>query len=138
MAGFEDVPVSTGIVDPSVFLDVDGDGEVKALTDGMLILRFLAGFNGESLIDGVVDADGSRTTAAQIETWLSPFVVAPPAAVATGGLNDSVIVTPQVEDEDDTPQTEVRVTQIQPPASDIDDPIAPTNTDEDTSPRPLY
>lgn len=55
-------------------LDVDGDGEGRALTDGILVLRYLAGFQGDALIAGAVNFDGSRTTASTIEAWLSQFI----------------------------------------------------------------
>ena len=39
---------------PSVFtLDVDDNGELAPLTDGLLILRHLFGFSGSALTDGV-------------------------------------------------------------------------------------
>ena len=45
-------------VNRSVFvggtLDVDGNGKYDALTDGLLILRFMFGLDGESLIFGTV------------------------------------------------------------------------------------
>ena len=36
-------------------LDVDGSGEVDALTDGLLIIRSMFGFKGDSLTSGAVD-----------------------------------------------------------------------------------
>jgi hypothetical protein len=45
-----------------VLLDLDGDGEVEPLTDGVLLLRVLFGFTGSSLITGVVDMDCTRCT----------------------------------------------------------------------------
>ena len=38
-------------------LDIDGNGDVDALTDGLLILRYLFGYSGESLIIGVMADD---------------------------------------------------------------------------------
>ena len=35
-------------------LDVDGNGEIDALTDGLLTLRYLFGLQGDTLINGVV------------------------------------------------------------------------------------
>ena len=35
-------------------LDVDEDGETKPLTDGLLIIRYLFGFQGQSLVSGAV------------------------------------------------------------------------------------
>jgi hypothetical protein len=51
-------------------LDIDGNGASDALTDGLLILRYLFGLRGSSLIAGVVDPAGTRTTSAQIEAYL--------------------------------------------------------------------
>ena len=34
-------------------LDIDGDGESKALTDGLLLIRYLFGFTGDSLLRGL-------------------------------------------------------------------------------------
>jgi hypothetical protein len=52
-------------------LDIDGDEEVLALTDGLLILRYLFGLSGTSLVSGAVDlVDCTRCTAEPIETHL--------------------------------------------------------------------
>jgi hypothetical protein len=51
--------------------DVDGDGEVDPLTDGLLILRFAFDFTGATLVSGAVDqANCTRCTAAAIEAYL--------------------------------------------------------------------
>ena len=42
--------------------DVDGSGDIDALTDGLLILRYLFGLEGETLVAGVVSGDATRTT----------------------------------------------------------------------------
>jgi glucose/arabinose dehydrogenase len=51
-------------------LDVDGDGATDALTDGLLIIRYLFGLRGPQLIQGAVGAGATRTSAAQIETYI--------------------------------------------------------------------
>ncbi|MDP7347452.1 MAG: SdrD B-like domain-containing protein, partial [Phycisphaeraceae bacterium] len=51
-------------------LDVDGNSTPAALTDGLLIIRYLAGFRGQALISGAVAPDATRTTAEQIEAFL--------------------------------------------------------------------
>lgn len=51
--------------------DIDGDGTTQATTDGQLILRFLFGFTGDSLITDAVGADATRVTAAAIESYLA-------------------------------------------------------------------
>ncbi|MEE9303180.1 MAG: FG-GAP repeat protein, partial [Thiotrichaceae bacterium] len=50
--------------------DVDGNGEVDALTDGLLIIRYLFGSRGDSLIEGSVANDCNRCTATDIENYL--------------------------------------------------------------------
>jgi len=44
----------------SAALDIDGDGSVEGLTDGLLVVRHLFGFEGEALIRGVVAEDAIR------------------------------------------------------------------------------
>jgi hypothetical protein len=49
-------------------LDIDGNGSVAPLTDGLLVLRYLFGFTGGTLISGAVDLTGcTRCTAPAIE-----------------------------------------------------------------------
>ena len=55
-------------------LDIDGNGRVDALTDGLLILRYLFGLNGDSLIEGVIAADATRTSAADIEAYFDDLM----------------------------------------------------------------
>ena len=55
-------------------VDIDGNGQVDALTDGLLILRYLFGLNGDALINGVIASDASRTSAAEIEAYLDALV----------------------------------------------------------------
>ena len=43
-------------------IDIDGNGQIDALTDGLLILRYLFGLEGDVLIHGVVALDATRTT----------------------------------------------------------------------------
>jgi hypothetical protein len=52
-------------------LDVDGDSEVEALTDGLLILRYLFGFRGAVLVTGAVDLENCmRCEAPKIEAYI--------------------------------------------------------------------
>jgi hypothetical protein len=56
-------------------LDVDGDGETEALTDGLLILRFLFSFTGATLISGAFDSvECVRCTAEEIAAYISGLV----------------------------------------------------------------
>jgi hypothetical protein len=53
-------------------VDVDGDGEVEALTDSLLLLRYAFGFRGATLVTGAVDLGHcTRCTAPQIENYVA-------------------------------------------------------------------
>ena len=53
-----------------VTLDVDGDGERRALTDGLLLIRYLFGFSGESLVSGALALGATRRDARAIADYL--------------------------------------------------------------------
>ena len=55
-------------------LDIDGDGQLEALTDGLLIERWLFGFTGAPLTSGAVDlAHCTRCNSTAIATYLTPL-----------------------------------------------------------------
>lgn len=54
-------------------LDIDGDGEALALTDGTLFVRYLFGLTGEALISGAVAENAQRNTPDAIEAHLRSF-----------------------------------------------------------------
>ncbi len=56
--------------DPGTAMDIDGNGSVDALTDGLLMLRWQFGLRGAALITGVVAANATRTTSESIEAYL--------------------------------------------------------------------
>ena len=56
--------------------DVDGNGQIDALTDGLLTLRYLFGLQGDTLINGVVAGDATRKTAEEIEAHLETLMPA--------------------------------------------------------------
>jgi len=51
-------------------LDVDADGKTKPLTDGLIVIRYLFGFSGESLTASAVAFDANRASAEEIEVYL--------------------------------------------------------------------
>ena len=57
----------------SARLDVDGNGSNDALTDGLLIIRYLFGLRGTALISGAVGSGATRTTASEIENFMMDF-----------------------------------------------------------------
>jgi len=50
--------------------DIDGNGTVDALTDGLLLLRYLFGLNGDPLVSGVIAEDATRTESAAVESYI--------------------------------------------------------------------
>ena len=55
-------------------LDIDGDNTTEALTDGLLLLRYLFGFEGATLIDGAIGIDAARTMANEIRSYIGSRV----------------------------------------------------------------
>ena len=55
-------------------LDIDNNGETDALSDGLIILRYLFGINSSSLIDGVLSPDGTRTNLNDILTYFDTLI----------------------------------------------------------------
>ena len=68
-------PTPTATATPSgATLDVDDDGSVRALTDGLLILRYLFGLRGDTLIASAVDPDCMRCEAGDIEAYVASIL----------------------------------------------------------------
>jgi hypothetical protein len=57
-----------------LFLDIDADQRTDALTDGLLILRFLSDRRGADLIDGATGPGAVRTTSEEIEVALGELL----------------------------------------------------------------
>jgi hypothetical protein len=55
-------------------LDVDGNGAVEPLSDGLLVLRYLFGFRDAALITGAIGTGATRTTADEIETYIATLL----------------------------------------------------------------
>lgn len=55
-------------------LDLDGDGQTDSLTDGLLLLRYLFGFSGQSLIEASLSADAERSTSTEIESYVYTYL----------------------------------------------------------------
>ena len=102
-------------------LDVDGNGVADALTDGVVILRFLFGFIGDALTQSAVDPAGTRTDPDAIIAFLNAFL---PAAAATQQSTTSALFAgwsssePDSNDhDDDTMPLVLRL--FDQPASDV-------------------
>ena len=72
----ESVDIESRIATLGDLADIDGNGTIDALTDGLLTLRYLFGLQGDTLINGVVAGDATRTTAEEIEAHLETLMPA--------------------------------------------------------------
>jgi len=70
----ESVDIEARIATLGDLADIDGNGTIDALTDGLLTLRYLFGLEGDTLIAGVVAPDATRTTAVDIEAHLKTLM----------------------------------------------------------------
>jgi hypothetical protein len=50
--------------------DIDGNGTVDAATDGVLIMRYMLGLRGDTLIAGVLGVGATRNTAKLVTDYL--------------------------------------------------------------------
>ena len=51
-------------------MGIDVDGESKPLTDGLLLICYLFGFSGDSLISGAIGTGAERDTAGEVEAYI--------------------------------------------------------------------
>jgi len=62
--------VESNLEQVSQIADIDNDGSVDALTDGLILLRYAFGLRGESLISNVISNNATRTSVADIEAYI--------------------------------------------------------------------
>jgi hypothetical protein len=90
---FESRPITVAVAACS--LDVDGNCIADALTDGILILRYLFGFTGTSLVEGVLAPDATRTDPATIVQFLDggrSTLLDPDASGTADALTDGILI----------------------------------------------
>ena len=71
---FEEINALSADIDSE--LDIDGNGESKALSDGLLLIRYLFGFTGDALTVGAIGEGATRDTSEAIEAYISDRVPA--------------------------------------------------------------
>ena len=54
--------------------DVDGNNNTDALTDGLMILRYMFGLRGAALVNGTIGGGATRATSALIESYISSLM----------------------------------------------------------------
>ena len=87
-------PATTQAVAATEILDIDGNGSVEALTDGLLVVRYTFGLRGQALIQGVIGQGATRTTAAQIESYLASLTSTLPGNCTITAAPTSSAATP--------------------------------------------
>ena len=104
--------ISTRINSLGLRLDVDDNGNIDALTDGLLILRYLFGLSGEALVTGVVAPNANRNAIDQIESYISTltnFDVEPPVFTSPSSFsveeNQTLVGAVTVTDEIDSDES---------------------------------
>ncbi|MDA8950993.1 hypothetical protein N9H70_10105 [Pseudomonadales bacterium] len=66
--------IASYLTDADSQLDIDRDGESKPLTDGLLLIRYLFEFSGDSLIPGAIGSGAERNTADEVEAYIAERV----------------------------------------------------------------
>ena len=56
--------------------DIDNDGEIRALTDGLMLLRYLFGPEGEMITSKAIAPNASRGSHEEIQAYLEAFMPA--------------------------------------------------------------
>jgi hypothetical protein len=82
--------IESRITSLGVRIDVDNNGRVDALTDGLIILRYLFGLSGDTLTNGVLASDAERVTIEDIESHMERLSSFNQAPIFTSGAIFSV------------------------------------------------
>ncbi|MEO8135454.1 MAG: hypothetical protein ABI831_15910 [Betaproteobacteria bacterium] len=66
--------IAQRLADVNSILDIDANNQFDALTDGLMIIRYLFGLRGNSLIAGAIGPNATRTQAAAIEAYIQSLI----------------------------------------------------------------
>jgi hypothetical protein len=66
--------VETNIEQAASIADIDNNGSIDALTDGLLLLRYAFGLRGDILVDGAIAPDATRTSVEAIEAHIQSLL----------------------------------------------------------------
>ena len=66
--------VESSIEDSLGIADIDGDNQVDALTDGLILLRYLFGLTGDPLIVGAISQGATRSSYTDISAYLISYM----------------------------------------------------------------
>ena len=66
--------VEAEIVYTQSIFDIDGDGNYDALTDGLLLLRYLFGLSGDALLNGGISSGATRSTEQDVSVYIQSYM----------------------------------------------------------------
>jgi hypothetical protein len=66
--------IQSNLEKAEVIMDIDGNGSIGALSDGLLLLRYMFGIPDEMLVNGVIAADATRPSAADISQHIELYM----------------------------------------------------------------
>ena len=66
--------IEAAIYSAQNIFDIDGDGSIDALTDGLLFLRYLFGLSGNALISNAVSFEATRSSVLDISKYIDSFM----------------------------------------------------------------
>ena len=72
--------------------DIDGNGDVDALTDGLILLRYLFNLRNDSLVSGAVSQNAIRSSSIAVSQYLIDHM----PGIYTGGLPNALIINEAV------------------------------------------
>ncbi len=82
--------------------DIDANGQVDALTDGLLLLRYLFGLNDDSLTDSAIGTGAVRSTTEAVKQYLDDNMPGVNSGVLAGNIiiNEAASSNSTFDDED--------------------------------------
>ncbi len=101
--------ISIFLTNSELKLDIDGDGELTALGDGLLFIRYQFGFSGSALTDNAISATATRRSSTSVEAYIqarSEQASSPPGGTSTN-LAPQTTADTAVTDEDNTVSIDV-------------------------------
>jgi hypothetical protein len=66
--------VESNLEDALIYADIDGNGDIDALTDGLLLMRYAFNLRGNTLVENVIGPNALRASEAVIETYIAAFM----------------------------------------------------------------
>jgi hypothetical protein len=68
--------IQNNLISAHSYLDIDNDGDIGPLTDGLMLLRYLFGLEGEMITNQAVGPSASRGSHEEIQAYLEAYMPA--------------------------------------------------------------